>query len=139
MGYNHVTLLGNLVADIDLRETNSGTAVTDIRLAVDDVRSKTDKTLFVDVTLWGRDAEVANEYLRKGSPVLVDGRLQMDQWETPEGAKRSKIKVVASRMKLVGSRRDNNGESGPPPQDETIQTSEENSSNNGENGDDIPF
>jgi single-strand DNA-binding protein len=63
---------------------------------------------FVDVTLWARDAEIANEYLSKGSPVLIEGRLKLDQWEK-DGQKHSKLKVVADRLRLVGSRDGNRG------------------------------
>ena len=134
--YNKVVLMGNVVADVDLRETKSGTAVTDLRLAVDDKRGKNDETVFVDVTLWGRTAEIANEYLSKGSPVLIDGRLQMDRWESEEGVKRSKLKIVCDRLKLVGGRRDNNDDGGPPPQHNNVDAN-----HNGENekDDDIPF
>lgn len=109
-GFNRCVLMGNVVQDIGLRHTPSGTAVTDMRLAVDDIRGKTEETVFIDVTLWGRTAEVANEYLQKGDPVLIEGRLQLDRWETVEGAKRSKIKVVADRMKLIGGRKERNNE-----------------------------
>lgn len=109
--YNHVTLVGNLTRDIDLRRTSAGTAVTDIGLAINDRVKRdgewTDQTTFVDVTLWGRTAEVADEYLGKGSSVLIDGRLMMDQWEQ-DGHKRTKLKVVAHRLQMLG------GDTGQP-------------------------
>ena len=106
--YNRVILVGNLTRDIDLRYTPSGMAVTDIGLAVNDRRKSqsgewVEETTFVDVTLWGRTAEVASEYLSKGSPVLVEGRLKLDTWET-DGQKRSKLRVVGERMQMLGSR-----------------------------------
>jgi single-strand DNA-binding protein len=106
--YNRVILVGNLTKDVEVRFIASGTAVTDIRLAVNDRRKRgdewVDETTFLDVTLWGRQAEVAGEYLSKGSPVLIEGRLQLDTWETNEGEKRSKLKVVGERMQMLGSR-----------------------------------
>ena len=90
--YNRVVLVGNLTRDVDLRYTPSQTAVTDIGLAVNDRVKRNnewvDETTFVDVTLWGRQAEGANEYLSKCAPVLIEGRLKLDTWEQ-EGQKRS--------------------------------------------------
>lgn len=115
--YNRVILLGNITRDIELRYTPAGTAVTDMGLAVNDRVKKgddwVDETTFVDVTLFGRTAEVANEYLSKGSPVLIEGRLKLEQWEQ-DGNKRSKHKVIADKLQLVGSKGDkpNGGSSG---------------------------
>lgn len=107
--YNRVILLGNLTRDPDIRYTPSGTAVTDLGLAVNDRRKNSegqwvDETTYVDVTLWGRTAEVAGEYLTKGAPVLIEGRLKLDSWETGDGQKRNKLRVVCDRMQMVGSR-----------------------------------
>ena len=112
--FNRVILVGNLTRDIELRYTPNGTAVTEIGLAVNDRRKNqagewVEETTFVDVTLWGRTAEVASEYLGKGSPLLVEGRLKLDQWET-DGQKRSKLRVVGERMQMLG------GGGGPRPQ-----------------------
>ena len=106
--FNRVILLGNLTRDVEMRYIPSGMAVTDIDLAVNDRRKNqsgewTEETTFVDVTLWGRTAEVAGEYLSKGSPILIEGRLKLESWET-EGQKRSKLKVVGERMQMVGGR-----------------------------------
>lgn len=111
--YNRVILVGNLTRDIELRYTPGGTAVTDIGMAVNDRRKNqagewVDETTFVDVTLWGRTAEVAGEYLTKGSPILVEGRLKLDTWET-DGQKRSKLRVVCDRMQMLGGRDGNGG------------------------------
>lgn len=111
--YNRVILVGNLTRDIELRYTPGGTAVTDIGMAVNDRRKNqagewVDETTFVDVTLWGRTAEVAGEYLTKGSPILVEGRLKLDTWET-DGQKRSKLRVVCDRMQMLGGRDSGNG------------------------------
>ena len=105
--FNRVVLMGNLTRDPELRYIPSGMAVSDIGLAVNDRVKRNDQwveeTTFVDVTLWGRTAEVASEYLSKGSPILVEGRLKLDTWET-DGQKRSKLRVVADRMQMLGAR-----------------------------------
>lgn len=121
--YNRVILVGNLTRDVDVRYLQSGTTVADIGLAVNDRRKNAagewvEETTFVDVTLWGRTAEVAGEYLSKGSPVLIEGRLKLDTWET-EGQKRSKLKVVCERMQMLGGRGgDARGGGGSPRSDE---------------------
>ncbi|TWU43297.1 Single-stranded DNA-binding protein [Novipirellula aureliae] len=106
--YNRVILIGNLTRDVELKHTTGGTAVTEIGLAVNDRRKQDnewiEETTFVDVTLWGRTAEVANEYLGKGEPVLIEGRLKLDSWES-DGAKRSKLRVVGERMRMLGQKK----------------------------------
>jgi len=123
--YNRVVLMGNLTRDPELRYIPSGTAVTDVGLAVNDRRKNAqgewvEEATFIDVTLWGRTAEVASEYLGKGSQVLIEGRLKLDTWETPEGQKRSKLKVVGERMQMLGQRSGGGGGGGggerPAPQ-----------------------
>ncbi|MGA2030722.1 MAG: single-stranded DNA-binding protein [Thermoguttaceae bacterium] len=118
--YNRVVLLGNLTRDPELRYIASGTAVTDLGLAMNDRRKTAtgewvEEPVFVDVTLWGRTAEIANEYLTKGSPVLIEGRLKFDTWETNDGQKRSKLRVVGERMQLLGSRGGGGGGGGAAP------------------------
>lgn len=114
--YNRVVLMGNLTRDIELRYTPGGTAVTDIGVAVNDRRKTADgewveEVTFVDVTLWGRTAEVAGEYLGKGSPIFLEGRLKLDTWEK-DGQKHSKLKVVCDRMQLIGGRDGGGGGNG---------------------------
>jgi single-strand DNA-binding protein len=114
--FNRVILLGNLTRDIELKYTASQMAVTDIGLAVNDRRKTAngewvEETTFVDVTLWGRTAEVASQYLSKGAPVLIEGRLKLDTWES-EGQKRSKLRVVGERMQLLSGRGGGNGAGG---------------------------
>lgn len=108
--FNRVILMGNLTRDPELRYIPSGTAVTDIGLAVNDRRKGPngdwiDEVTFVDVTLWGRSAEIASEYLTKGSPALIEGRLKLDSWES-DGQKRSKLKVIGEKLQLLGGKGD---------------------------------
>lgn len=111
--FNRVILLGNLTRDPQVKYTSGGTAVTEIGLAVNrqwfDKQTNTRKedVTFVDVTLWGRTAEIAGEYLAKGRPVLIEGRLQTDSWDDKEsGQKRTKLRVVGENMTMLGSRTD---------------------------------
>lgn len=106
--FNRVILVGNLTRDPELRYIPSGTAVIEVGLAVNDRRKTAsgewvDETTFVDVTMWGRTAEVASEYLTKGSSVLIEGRLKLDTWEK-DGKKNSKLRVVGERMQMLGGR-----------------------------------
>ena len=108
---NKVMIIGNLVADPDVRTTPRGNSVTELRLAVNRVSSgpnegeRREETTFLDVTCWGRTAEIAGQYLAKGRPVFIEGRLQQDVWEDKQtGQKRSKIRIVAENMQLLGSR-----------------------------------
>src|SRR6476469_4398431 len=124
--FNKVILLGNLTRDPEVRYTPKGTAVTELGMAVNRVYTaengeKREETTFVDVTLWGRTAEIAGEYLRKGRPVFIEGRLQLDTWDDKQsGQKRSKLKVVGEGLQLLGGRPGGGGggggdeEGGPP-------------------------
>ena len=118
--FNRVILVGNLTRDPEIKYIPSGTPVCELGLAVNDRRKNQngewiEETTFVDVTLWGRTAEVASEYLSKGSPVLIEGRLKLDTWETNDGQKRSKLRVVCERMQMLGGRGGGgpSGEGGP--------------------------
>ena len=105
---NKVMLIGNLTRDPELRYTPKGTAVAEIGMAINRIRTndqgqRQEDTTFVDVTLWGRQAELAQQYLSKGRPVYIEGRLQMDTWEDKNsGQKRSKLKVVGENMQFLG-------------------------------------
>ncbi|KAA0137668.1 single-stranded DNA-binding protein [Gimesia chilikensis] len=119
--FNKVILVGNLTRDPQVRYTPGGSAVAEIGLAVNrswfdkNSNSRKEETTFVDVTLWGRTAEVASEYLTKGRSVLIEGRLQLDQWDDKEsGQKRSKLKVVGENMTMLGGRGDGPGGGGGP-------------------------
>jgi len=107
--YNKVLLMGNLTRDPETRYLPSGMAVSEFGLAVNDRVKKgdewVDRATFVDITVFGRQAETSGEYLKKGAPAFVEGRLQLDTWESKEGEKRSKLKVVAENVKFIGSPR----------------------------------
>ncbi len=115
---NKVMLIGNLTRDPELKYTPKGTAVAEVGLAVNrsyqsDSGEKREETTFVDITLWGRQAEVAGEYLKKGRSVYIEGRLQLDSWEDKQsGQKRSKLKVVGEMMQMLGSREGGGGGGG---------------------------
>lgn len=104
---NKVFLMGNLTRDPEVRYIPSGAAVADLSLAVNERYKDRDsgewreKPVFVDVTVWRRQAETCAQYLSKGSGVMIEGRLQLDQWENPEGQKRSKLKVLADRVQFL--------------------------------------
>jgi single-strand DNA-binding protein len=108
--FNKVMLLGNLTRDPEVKYTPKGSAVADIGLAVNrtyttDGGEKREETTFVDVTMWGRQAEIAGEYLKKGRPLFVEGRLQLDTWDDKQtGQKRSKLRVVCENFQMLGSR-----------------------------------
>ena len=108
--FNKVILVGNLTRDPQVKFTAGGTAVAELGMAVSRTwfdkqqNQKREETTFVDVTLWGRQAEVAGEYLSKGRQVLIEGRLQLDSWEDKEsGKKRTKLRVVCENMTMLGS------------------------------------
>src|SRR3979411_76565 len=109
--FNKVILLGNLTRDPEVRYTPKGSAVCDLGLAVNrvytlDSGEKREEVTFVDVVLWARLAEIAGEYLKKGRPVFIEGRLQLDTWDDKQsGQKRSKLKVIGETMQMLGSPR----------------------------------
>ncbi len=127
--YNRVILVGNLTRDPEIRYLQSGMAVMDIGLAVNDRRKNAngewiEEVTFVDVVLWGRTAEVAGEYLGKGSPVLIEGRLKLDRWESKDGQKQSKMRVVCERMQMLGSKGEGRGQGAPAGKPAARQDSE---------------
>jgi single-strand DNA-binding protein len=118
---NRVLLIGNLTRDPELRSTPRGTAVAEMALAInrtwtDESGEKREETTFIDVILWARLAEIADQYLRKGSPVFIEGRLQLDTWDDKQsGQKRSKLRVVGENMQLLGRREESQAPSIPRP------------------------
>ena len=114
---NRVVLVGNLTRDPELRHTQSGMAVCSLRLAVntrrkDETGQWVDKPNYFDITVWGNQGERCAQYLSKGRPVAVDGRLEWREWETPEGNKRQAVDIVADTVQFLGSRGDGDGGSG---------------------------
>jgi single-strand DNA-binding protein len=108
--FNKVILLGNLTRDPEVRYTPKGSAVCDLGLALNRVYTvesgeKREEVTYVDVVLWSRLAEIAGEYLKKGRPVFIEGRLQLDTWDDKQsGQKRSKLRVIGESMQLLGAR-----------------------------------
>ncbi len=119
-GFNHITLVGNLTRDPQVRFLPNEKAVADFGLAINRRWKNADgvqqeAVMFVDIKAWGRSAETAAQYLKKGSSVLVDGRLDMDTWDDKEsGKKRSKLFVTADRI-LFLDRKEDRAEGAPPP------------------------
>ena len=109
---NEVVISGRLTRDSELRFTPSGTPVTDVVIASNRIWSKDsdrqEETTFVDVTIWGKQAESLNEYLVKGRHLMVVGRLKLNKWETEEGDKRSKLTMVAEKINLTPGGNKNN-------------------------------
>jgi single-strand DNA-binding protein len=98
--------MGNLTRDPEVRKLNTGTSLCDIGIAVTESHKNSsgawiEETSFIDVTAWGRTAEVIGEYLTKGSPIFIEGRLKLDTWEK-DGQKRSKLKVICEKMRMLG-------------------------------------
>lgn len=125
--FNKVILIGNLTRDPQIKHTTGGTAVAELGMAVGrkwfdkTANQMKEETTFVDVTLFGRQAEVAGEYLAKGRPVMIEGRLQLDSWEDKEtGHKRSKLRVVGENLVLMGGKRD----AGPGEERQSVQPPE---------------
>jgi single-strand DNA-binding protein len=158
---NKVMLLGNITRDLEVRYTPKGTAVCDLGMAVNRIRTgdngeRIEEVTYVDVTLWGRQAELAGQYLSKGRSVFIEGRLQLDQWDDKQtGQKRSRLRVVGENMQFIGGQGgsgSNQSSSGAPRQQpappEQQQSSPPPQSNQGgaaaaesfdNDDDDIPF
>lgn len=115
--FNKVILLGNLTRDPELRYAPNGTAVASFGMATNRRSGQGDdrkeEVCFVDVVAFGRDAEMASEYLSKGRMVLIEGRLQWRSWETQDGQKRSKHEVIAERMQFMPRGQDGGERTGP--------------------------
>ncbi len=147
--FNKVILVGNLTRDPEISETHSGKKVASLRMAIND-RRKTqtgewvDDPTYVDVTLFDREAEVAQQYLSQGSSVLIDGRLKFEEWKDKQtGASRNKLKVICQRMQMLGGR-DGAREGGATRRrDEFVSDSPESDASFAPSGgaqeDDIPF
>ena len=106
--FNKIILVGNLTRDIEIRYTQSGMAIAKTAIATSrkftSNGEKREETCFVDVTFFGKSGEVANQYLRKGSKILVEGRLSFEQWTDQNGQKRSKHSVIAESMQMLDAK-----------------------------------
>jgi len=111
---NKVFLIGNLTRDPEVRYTPSGTAIASFGIAVnrnwkDQSGEKKEEVCFVDINMFGRRAEVINEYFSKGNPIFIEGRLRFEQWETKDGQKRNTLRVVAENFQFLGKTRKGEG------------------------------
>ncbi len=117
---NRVVLVGNLTRDPELRHTGGGTPVCSLRIAVNTRRKDgatgewTDKPNYFDITVWGNQAESCNQYLSKGRPVAIDGRLEWREWEAQDGTKRQAVEVVAESVQFLGGARRDRRRRGQP-------------------------
>jgi single-strand DNA-binding protein len=150
---NRVTITGNLTKDPELRSTPSGTSVCKLRVAVNSRRKDgasgewVDKPNYFDVTVWGAQGENCANYLSKGRPVAVDGRLDWREWESQEGQKRQAVEIIADNVQFLGSRDGSTGGNGnggfQPTSDVPADTSDFQEAGAGVGGgdgkDDIPF
>jgi len=113
--FNKIVLVGNLTRDIELRYTQSGSGIANTAIATSrkftQNGEKKEEVCFVDITFFGRSSEIANQYLRKGSKILVEGRLKFDQWVDQNGQKRSKHSVIVETMQMLDSKGDNQASS----------------------------
>ena len=114
--YNKIVLMGNLTRDVEIRYSQSGSAIGNTGIAVNrkwksQTGEQKEEVMFIDLTFFGRTAEIANQYLRKGSKVLVDGRLSLNQWTSQDGQKKSKHSITVENLQMIGAK-DNNQNGG---------------------------
>lgn len=102
--YNKVTLLGHLTRDIELRTTQGGMAIAKFGMAINRKFKDQESTCFVDLTAWGKQAEILAQYVGKGDALFVDGRLEYSTWESQDGGKRSKLEVVVENFQFIGGK-----------------------------------
>ena len=106
--FNKLVMVGNLTRDVELKYTNSGSAIANTAIATSrkftSNGEKKEEVCFVDITFFGRSGEIANQYLRKGSKILVEGRLKLDTWNDQQGQKRSKHSVIVESMQMLDSK-----------------------------------
>jgi single-strand DNA-binding protein len=146
---NRVSLIGNTTRDPELNHTQSGTAVLDLGIAVnrkwnDSEGKQCDETTFIDITFWAKQAEIIAQYVRKGKPLYVEGRLQMDQWEDKAtGQNRTKLKVIGEAFQFLGSKGETNAPHvvGNQPQRSAAQPTDQSGIDHDESrfSDGIPF
>lgn len=152
--FNKVILLGNLTRDPETRTTPGGLQICKLGLAVNRVFSDKDgnrreETTFVDVDVFGRQAETISRYMSKGRPILIEGRLKLDEWENQQGEKRSKMVVVCENFQFVGGRGDGEGgggggyssspESSSPPRSRPARSDSSSGGGDSFDSDEVPF
>ena len=142
--FNKVILIGNLTRDPDLRVTNAGLSICKLGLAVN--RNYTtkegdskDETTYVDIDAFGKQAEILSKYMQKGKPLMIEGRLKLDQWESSDGQKRSKLGVVLENFQFIGGREESSSQSSNAYEDNAGRSSEANSNVNNANQSDESF
>jgi len=150
--YNKVILIGNLTRDPQMSYLPSQTAVVEFGLAVNrrwrgqDGQNR-EETCFVDCRSYGRQAEMLNQYMSKGRPILIEGRLQLDTWQAQDGSRRSKHRVIVERFQFLGGGGGSGGAGGPgrgrterpAPQQQAEPSGPPDYDDGGPGGDDIPF
>lgn len=147
--YNKVFLMGNLTRDPELRTTPKGSQVSQLGLAVNRSYRTPDgnlveETTFIDVDVFGKQAEVICKYMTKGRPIFVEGRLKLDQWESKEGEKRSKLKVILESFQFLGGRGESGGDydsepSSPPRRSSNSAPAAADVDQDYPDDDDVPF
>lgn len=143
--FNKVLLMGNLTRDPELRHTNNNTAVCKIGIAVNrqwtdrNTNERREDTTFVDCTAFGRQAEVLNQYLKKGRPLFIEGRLNLNQWQDQEGNNRSKLEVIIENFQFLGAPDGGGGGGGEQPAYSRSGSSSGGGSHEPISEDDIPF
>ena len=142
---NKVMLIGNLTRDPELRYTPQGSAVCEFAIALNNsytnkqTGQKVEEVSFIDIVAWARTAEICAEYLKKGRQVFVEGRLKQDRWESPEGKKMNKIRVIAENVQFLGARPGGAGPGGGPAAGGGEPAAEPPSDAIPPPGDDVPF
>lgn len=142
--FNKVILIGNLTRDPELRVTNTGLSICKLGLAVNrnyttkEGESK-DETTYVDIDAFGKQAEILSKYMQKGKPLMIEGRLKLDQWESSDGQKRSKLGVVLENFQFIGGRDENTAQASNTYEDNSGRSSSANSDVNKVNQSDESF
>ena len=126
--YNKVVVVGNLTRDVDLKTLSNGTSVGEFGLAINNsyidksTGEKVDTPVFLDVTVWSKQAETCANYIGKGSQVLVDGKLKLDIWETDDDEKRQKLRLVATQIQFLGAKNTSDQDVNQDPGDKYLDT-----------------
>jgi single-strand DNA-binding protein len=141
--FNRVILVGNVTRQPELRSVGNGTSVTSVGMAVNESYKKDGKTVestvFVDVTFWGRTAEVAVEYLTPGMPILIEGKLKLDKWQDTDGKNHSRLTVTGDRMQMLGGKKDSVNQESTLPSENVETDSVETDNAVADNNTAIPF